>query len=149
MNKMIDINQSPVVTAGAYSAKDVVGGLLTFANAASVYKGSGMLRKIVIRNNAMVADLLMVNLFSQAPAVIADNGAYDPTDAEMAFCIGVIPIVAADYVLATDNAIASKVLEFPFVLATGGTSLYAYVSTVATPSYAAITDFGITLTIER
>lgn len=149
MSRIVDITVAPVVTAGAYSAKDVVGGLLTFASAASVYKGAGIIRKIVVKNNAMVADLLMVNLFNTAPAVIADNGPYDPTDAEMATCIGTIPIVAADYVLATDNAIATKLLECPFVLAAGGTSLYAYVSTVATPSYAAITDFAITLTIER
>ena len=149
MSRIVDITVSPVVTAGAYSAKDVVGGLLTFANAVSVYKGSGIIRKVVVKNNAMVADLLMVNLFSQAPAIIADNGAYDPTDAEMVTCIGVIPIVAADYVLATDNAIAMKLVECPFVLVSGGTSLFVYVSTVATPSYAAITDFSITLTIER
>jgi len=149
MSRLVDITVTPVVTAGAYSAKDVVGGLLTFANAASVYKGAGIIRKIVVRNNAMVADLLMVNLFSQAPAVIADNAAYDPTDAEMVYNIGAIPIVAADYVLGTDNAVATKLLECPFVLVAGGTSLYVYVSTVATPTYVAITDFALTLTIER
>ena len=149
MSKYVSITVAPTVTAGGYSAKDVVGGLLTFANAASVYKGSGVIRKCVIKNNANVADLLMVNLFSQAPAVIADNAPYDPTDAEMAYCIGVFPIVAADYVLGTDNGVATKLLEFPFVLVAGGTSLYAYVSTVATPTYAAVTDFAITLTIER
>ena len=108
MSRIVDITVAPVVTAGAYSAKDVVGGLLTFANAASVYRGSGIIRKIVIKNNAGVADLLMVSLFNEAPAVIADNGPFDPTDAEMADCIGIIPIVAADYVIATDNAIATK-----------------------------------------
>ena len=149
MSRIVDITVAPTVTAGAYSAKDVVGGLLTFANAASVYKGAGIIRKCVIKNNANVADLLMVNLFSQAPAVIADNAPYDPTDAEMAYSIGSFAIVAADYVLGTDNAIATKLLEMPFVLVSGGTSLFAYVSTVATPTYAAITDFAITLTIER
>jgi hypothetical protein len=114
-----------------------------------VYKGYGILRKIVIKNNAGVADLLMIHLFNTAPAVIADNGAYDPADTEQATCIASIPIVAADYVIATDNAIATKLLELPFVVAPYGTSLYVYVSTVATPSYAAVTDFAVTLTIER
>jgi hypothetical protein len=149
MSKIVDITVTPTVTAGAYSAKDVVGGLLTFANAVSVYKGYGILRKIVIKNNAGVADLLNIHLFNTAPASIADNAAYDPTDAEMATCIATIPIVAADYVIATDNAIATKLLELPFVVAPYGTSLYVYVSTVATPTYAAVTDFAVTLTIER
>ena len=149
MSKIVDITVTPTVTAGAYSAKDVVGGLLTFANAVSVYKGYGILRKIVIKNNAMVADLLMLNFFGTAPAAIADNSPYDPTDAEQATCIGTIPIVAADYVLATDNAIATKLVEFPFTVAPYGTSLYVYVSTVATPTYVAATDFAVTLTIER
>jgi len=149
MSKIVSIAVTPTVTVGAYSAKDVVGGLLTFANAASVYKGYGIIRKVTIKNNAMVADLLWLNLFSQAPATIADNAAYDPTDAEMLTCVGSIPIVAADYILGTDNAIATKLVEFPFTLVAGGTSLFGYLSTVATPTYAAVTDVTVTLTIER
>jgi len=64
MSKLYEISVTPTVTAGAYSAKDVVGGLLTFANAASVYRGSGILRKVTVQNNAMVADLLWLNLFN-------------------------------------------------------------------------------------
>ena len=149
MSKLYEISVTPTVTAGAYSAKDVVGGLLTFANAASKYRGSGIIRKVTVKNDAMVADVLWLNLFNQAPATIADNGAYDPTDAEMLTCIGSIPIVAADYILGTDNAIATKLVEFPFVLVAGGTSLFAYLSTVATPTYVAVTDVTVKLTIER
>jgi len=149
MSKLYEITVTPTVTAGAYSAKDVVGGLLEFENAASVYRGSGIIRKVTIKNNANVADVLWLNLFNQTPAVIADNGPYDPTDAEMLTCIGSIPIVAADYTLGTDNAVATKLVEFPFVLASGGTSLFAYLSTVATPTYAATTDLSVKLTIER
>jgi len=35
----ITISQTPVVTAGAYSANDAVGGLLTFADAAPLVGG--------------------------------------------------------------------------------------------------------------
>ncbi|MBU2395757.1 MAG: hypothetical protein KKH70_20675, partial [Gammaproteobacteria bacterium] len=37
----ITIQQTPTVTAGAYSANDAVGGLLTFANAGRVSAGGG------------------------------------------------------------------------------------------------------------
>jgi hypothetical protein len=149
MSKLYEITVTPTVTAGAYSAKDVVGGLLTFANAASVYRGSGILRKITITNDAFVANLLNLSLFNAAPAVIADNAPFDPSDAEMKTCIGVIPIVAADYLIGTDNAIATKLVEFPYVLAAGGTSLFGYLWCVATPTFVATTDTTVKLTIER
>lgn len=149
MSKLYEITVTPTVTAGAYSAKDVVGGLLEFEDAASVYRGSGTIRKVTLKNNANVADVLWLNLFNQTPAVIADNAAYDPTDAEMLTCLGSIAIVAADYTLGTDNGIATVLVDFPFVLVSGGTSLFAYLSTVATPTYAATTDVTVKLTIER
>ena len=46
------ISQTPTVTAGAYSANDAVGGLLTFANAARFDKGGGIIKDVIILDDA-------------------------------------------------------------------------------------------------
>ena len=149
MSKLIEISETPTVTAGAYHAKDAVGGLLTFENAASVYKGSGWIRKVVIINQAGVADLLNLWLFNQTFTAAADNAAFDPSDADNLHCLGRISIVAADYEVANDNAVATVLCNFPFALVAGGTSLFGQFECEATPTYAAVTDLTVILTIER
>jgi len=150
MSRLYEITESPTVTAGAYSAKDAVGGLLTFEGAASIYRGSGTLRKVVLINQAGVADVLNLVLFDRTFTAAADNAAFDPSDADLLNCIGRISIAAADYEVLADNAVATVLLEFPFVLAANGTSLFGQLFNETTPvAYVATTDVTVKLTIER
>ena len=71
-----DAKVIPAVTAGAYSAGDVVGGLLTFPVAE---KGDGkvvVIEGAIVTLKAAITSTLTLHLFDEAPDTIADNGAY-------------------------------------------------------------------------
>lgn len=150
MTKGTDISVVPTITAGAYSAGDAVGGLLTFTNAASVYKGDGKITKVVINDNAKQAAHLALALFDRTFTPTADNAAWDPSDADNLNCLGVIDIPVAAYGPGADNNVAYVECDFNFVLVAGGTSLFGqlYLITSA-PTYAAVNDIQVTITVER
>jgi hypothetical protein len=149
MSKSREITCTPTITAGAYSAGDAVGGLLTFVEAASVYKGDGKITKVVIVDDAKQAAVLDLWLFDRTFTPTADNGAWDPSDADNQHCLGVIHILAADYGPGADNNVASVDCDFDFTLVAGGTSLFGQLACIGTPTYAATDDLTVKLTVNR
>jgi len=147
VNGGISIAQTPTITAGAYSAKDAVGGLLTFANAARVSGGKSVLNSVVIIDYDDEEAGLELWLFDQTFSATADNAAWDPSDADLANCVGVVPISAADYYSAADNGVATVPgvgLEFKLA----GTSLFGQLKCTGTPTYTATSDLKVVLAIE-
>jgi hypothetical protein len=133
----IVITQSPTVTNGAYIAEDVIGGLLTFANAALVSAGSGYVMGVTIMCKSPLTTTtvpaLELALFNQTFTNVADNGAWAPSDADMANCLGTIPI--SSWNVSGNNVVASRFgLWFPYTLT--GTSLFGQL----------VTHTGVTLT---
>jgi hypothetical protein len=104
--KAVTITQTPTVGTGAYVAKDAVGGLLTFANAARLSGGSITIDAVTIVDKSqtmLVLDLVLFNVTFSAPT---DSSVFDPTDAELLTCIGVVPISTwSDF---NDNSVASR-----------------------------------------
>lgn len=149
MTKSREIIQTPVITAGAYHAGDAVGGLLTFADAASVYKGDGKITKVVIVDDAKQTAVLDLWLYDRAFTPTADNAAWDPSDADNQHCLGVIHILAADYGPGADNMVASVDCDFDFTLVAGGTSLFGQLACIGAPTYAAVDDLTVKLTVNR
>lgn len=141
------LTAAPTVTAGAYSANDVVGGLLTFTNAVRDTGGRGIINSIVFTDLGVTANVLNLWLFSDAPASIADNAAFDPSDAELLTLVGVVQIAAADYLIATDNQAAMK-LNVGLQYNVTATSLYGYLECVGTPTYASTADIKIRIQVE-
>ena len=150
MSKSTDISVTPTITAGAYSAGDALGGLLTFTSAASVYKGDGKITKVVISDNAKQAAHLALALFDRTFTAMVDNAAWDPSDADNLNCLGVIDIPIANYGPGVDNNVAYVECDFNFALVAGGTSLFGqlYIIT-STPTYAAVNDIQVTITVNR
>jgi hypothetical protein len=146
---ILKVAQTPAITAGAYDAADAVGGKLTFAGAASVYRGAGEIVRVTIIDDANQKAQLKLWLYDQTFTASADNAACDPTDADNQNCLGCINIAAADYMTATDNSVSSTTVSFPFKLVAGGTSLFGQLQCVATPTYAAVDDLTVILTIEK
>jgi hypothetical protein len=141
------LTAAPAVTAGAYSANDVVGGLLTFTGAVRATGGRAKIHSITFTDKGVTANVLNLWLFSDAPATIADNGAFAPTDAELLTLVGVVQIAAADYLVATDNQAATK-LNVGLVYNVTATSLFGYLECVATPTYASTSDIKIRIQVE-
>jgi len=138
---------APTVTAGAYSANDVVGGLLTFANAVRATGGHGMVHTLILTDLAVNAVDLNIWFYDTLPATIADNAAFDIPDAELPTLLGAIAIRSGNYLIATDNQTA-MVLNTGFAYNCTATTLYAYIECVATPTYDSTADLTLTLQVE-
>jgi hypothetical protein len=148
---MYDVVQvDPVVTAGAYSTLDQVGGLLVFPDTGK----NGSIK------NAMVIDLAKQDvdytlfLFDDDPrdpssgptAVPADNAVFDIPDAILKNCCAVVPITNAK--LSNDSGIIdSGTLDIPYRAHKG--TLYGLLMVTGTPTYAATTDVRVKLGIHK
>lgn len=146
---IISITVTPTITAGAYDAADAVGGLLTFAGAASVYRGAGTIKRVGITDKGNQKANLKLWLWKATFTPAADGAAFDPSDADLLNCLGYIEMPAANYMTATDNSAGSVDADFDFKLAAAGTSLFGQLQCVGTPTYTSTSDLQITLTIER
>jgi hypothetical protein len=142
----VNISQTPTCsTSPAYTAGDAIGGLLTFANAARLSGGSGIIQAITLlcKTPALVPAIDLV-LFNQTFTNTSDNAAFAPSDADMANCIGYIPLTAwSDN---ANNSIAARFgLGFPFLLT--GTSLFGQMICRSAITLGSPTDLIVGLSI--
>jgi hypothetical protein len=142
-----NISQTPTCsTSPAYTAGDAIGGKLTFAGAATVSSGSGKIQRITIlcKTPALLPVIELV-LFNQDFTAVSDNSAFNPSDSDMANCIGVIATGTwGDYSL---NSVATRFgFDFPYSLV-GTTSLYGQMVTRSAITLGSTTDLIIGLQI--
>jgi hypothetical protein len=145
---------TPVITAGAYSAADAVGGKIEFENVCSVYKNTGAIVQAHIKDNAKQDALLYLVLFDRDFTATADNAPMTISDADLLNVVMVLEFAVADYIDFASNSIAlvdpaNYMLLHPFELVEGGTSLFGqlFVKT-STPTYAATNDLRVELVIK-
>ena len=140
-----------ISAAAAYTAKDAIGGLITFTNAAFADVGSGIIHSLTVVDNDSEEAPLQVHLFNQTFTASADNAIFSPSDADLNKFIGVVGVVDTDYFPLDDNSVATVTgLNLPFNLVSGGTSLFAQIATeTGTPTYTAATDLTIRLGIVK
>jgi hypothetical protein len=132
------------VTNGAYSVADAVGGLITFANAASAAGKRSIIHTITLAGVAALAYELWF-FASDITTPAADNAAFTLVAADVAQCKGVIPIAVTDY-LAPQSAFNVATLRgVAFEFSCVATTLYAYLKAVATTTPGTTT---LTLTIK-
>ncbi len=142
------IVQTPIITAGAYSSGDALGGLLTFASAVRASGGTGVITKIVIVDDADQEAPIDLVFFDQTFTATGDNDAFDPSDADMQNCIGHVNVAATDYASFNDNGAATK-RNVGFWYALAGTLLFAQMVVRDTPSYVATDDLTVKIFVER
>lgn len=144
------ITTALTVDTNAYTANDVVGGLLTFnvANAG----GGGVIRWASIVDDDNEKAELALYLFDATPTTIADDAAFAPAIADLKKYIGKILFQAADYETINSNAVAmighgvsTDLLNIDFNTTNG--NIYGYLVCTATPTYTAVTDLTIRLGI--
>lgn len=134
-------------TAGAYSANDVVGGLITIPFA------DGIIRRIKVVDDDNVGAALDLYLFSGAPTSIADNGAF-----LTAFTLGdhkkwirKLTIATGDWQTINSNKTAfvayqgSESLGIDFS-ADDGANIYAYLVGTGGPTYTSTAGLYIKIT---
>ena len=139
------IQVSQTTTATAYEAKDAIGGLMTFANAARTSGGSIHVESVTIVDEDQQLAAVDLVLFRASITAPTDEAAFDPTDAELLDCIGVVKFTSSDYSDFNDNAVAHKDVALSATLS--GTSLYGVLVARGTPTYASTSSVHVTVTL--
>jgi hypothetical protein len=134
----------PTITAGPYSAGDVIGGLMAFP----IEAASGVLVRIVIDDADNEKAAMTLWFYDSAPTTILDNAAFSTlADVDNAKCLGFVDLAATDYKTAgSGNAVLDKAVRKGLVLVGSGT-LYVYAVLVGTPTYGATNDLVFRLEI--
>ena len=134
---------TPTVTAGGYSANDVVGGLLTFGGLRN-----GTLQSITICDNAAQAVDYFLVLFEAAPTGISNNATFDIADADLDKIIYQDSLTSASERQAfTDNSY-HYLYGLSVPLWSAGGTVYGFLITTGTPTYAATSDITVTLQVK-
>ena len=134
------------VTAGAYTAGDVVGGVISIAPL-TFASGGYLLRAVTLVDEADVKAALKLWLFNSQPSSIADNAPLALTASDHKALVGVMQIATADYYSSGGIATAHTVPSQPIAFA--GDRLYGYLVCDGTPTYSATTDLSqIRLTLQ-
>ena len=134
---------TPVVTAGVYSANDVVGGRLQFTG----FK-QGTLQSITICDNAAQSVDYFIVLFASQPTDIADNATFDIADADLAKIVYEDTLTAAS----TRRAFTDNSYHFLYGLDVPirgvDDDIYAFLITPGTPTYAATSDVTVIMQVD-
>ena len=145
INRTNTIDVGLVVTAGAYSDGDVVGGRINL-NDLCGGGGGGVIRQVLIADDAAQSAVFKLYLYDGQPTSIADNAAFASamTMEDLEKLVAVIDIAAGDIVTLNSNTYALKTgLDY----AHGSGQLWAYlVLNGSTPTYAAIDDLTLKIT---
>ena len=135
------IQGQPVLTvAGAYTANDYVGTSatpITFANAARVIGGGGVIQRAVLVDYALQSLSMELWLFDTLVTPPADNAAWSISDVHAATCIGVIPFTTY-YASAVNSVSPAPNLGVAFNCAVGDTAIYGCLVTRGAPTYASL-----------
>ncbi len=140
----ITITQTPIITAaGAYAAGDNVGGLLTFADAARLVGAGGVIKDVLIIDDAGQDAELELWLFDQIFTPGADNAAWAPTEAELHNLITVISSTDGSYFAGgTPSVVPVEIAKRYDCI---GVDLFGRLVTRGTPTYIATDDITVRL----
>lgn len=123
------VSVAPTVTAGAYTADDVLGGEMTISNAARESGGSGVLSSICMiaeddDADGWAADGVEVLIFGSDPAgTYADNDPLAVTDADAANLLGSV-LLGTKVDCGDVSLLYARNIDLPYVCS-GSANLYA------------------------
>jgi hypothetical protein len=145
------ISVTPTVEATPdYSDEDVMGGLMSIANAARVVAGSGIVNFISISSKVAVAQPVRIHFFKSNPSAttFTENSTLSLNAADYNKLLGHVDILAADWVdLGTPDLATKCNINIPFELPAAVTTLYAVCTAQGTINLGSTSDltfnFGI------
>lgn len=143
---------TPTITAAAYTAVKLLGGLLTIPA-----DHDGLIEGVIITDKAKQSSAIDVIFFSGKPqGTFTDTGTFDPTAADLLLIMGHIKVAAADYSIFANNSVAcTRITGMPFTAGTSaqnaGRNLFACLACRGTPTYASTSDIQLTvmLTVDQ
>jgi len=144
-DQIVALDAEIVVTAGAYSDGDVVGGRLDLSALAGA-QGGGLITHVLVADDAAQSAVFKLYLFDGQPTEIADNAAFaaSMTAADLGKLVDVVDIASGDYVTLNSNVYA-LVKELKILHGTG--QLWGYlVLNGSTPTFATTADLVLKIT---
>lgn len=141
------IAATPAISLTAYAAKDAVGGLMTFAGAARTAGGACRLSGLQVVDLAQQMKSMDLLLFDRTITAPTDNAIFAPTDAELAYCVGVVPIGSGYFADLSTNAVANVPVSLDIVL--NGTDLFAVLVAREAATFASVADLVLSLTLSK
>jgi hypothetical protein len=138
----VQVRIQPSITAdtSAYTSGDSLCGLVTITGAARESGGSGIIQSIILLDKTQAQRAAMdILFFDRSVTVAAANAALAMSDADMVFCLGIVPIGPYNTAWAGTplNSVATLLnVGIPFVCS-GTANLYAAICVRGTPTYAA------------
>jgi len=142
----ITISQTPTVTvSGAYTANDALGGLLTFADAARSAGKGGVLKDVIIIDDAGQDAATELWLFSDTITPAVDNAAFVLTQPDIRKVVAIVS--SADGTWRACGTPSVNRIETSQRYHCVGTSLYGQLVTRGTPTETAIDDITVILGI--
>jgi hypothetical protein len=145
--KYLNPSKQLTISTSAYTAEDVIGGLLTF-DLTGLSENGGLINSALITDADNEKAALRLYLFESVPAVTTvDADPFAITVVDMAKLVADIRFATASYVsVGTDAFCLVEDINNAFVVTNN--ILYGYLVCTATPTYAAATDLKIVLHIE-
>ena len=129
---------TPIVTAGAYTAGYVVGGLITLPGA-FLSANSGVLQSVRLTSKSAQTAEFDVTFFSAQPAtVFTDKAAPSIAAADVALVQPPIKLTGASTGLGTGTTYGADAISRP--INEVGSSAYALITTTGTPTFASTSD---------
>lgn len=148
---------SPTVDTSAYTAGDVIGGLIRVPRALHPTR-RGRLQSVVVREAGTNGSDLTVLLFKEAPTgIAADQAALTLTAADLARLVACVSVATADYKTVGGQRVATVKPEVPVEGYAGDGSqlndatvgdLWVVIAAVGTPTYAAADALSLLLGVE-
>ena len=147
------VSVTPTVDTSIYAAKDSIGGVRALSLIGCNSQRRGKITSVVLADksdNAVEYDILTFN--ANPAGTFADQGAVDPTDADLLLMNPVINLATTDHFSFNDNGVSSlSSLRSNGV--TYGTSslpgtLYVVIVSRGTPTYASSSDITLTIGFE-
>ena len=134
-NNALVVTVTPTLDTNVYASGDCLHtAVMTFANAARVSGGSGVIQKLVVVDADLQSAAGELWLFSETVTPAAANAAHSISDADAALCIGVIPF-GPYYASALNSVSVAKGVNLAYKVA--ATSLFAIAVTRGTPTQSA------------
>lgn len=143
-----DVSVTPTVTAGAYTAGFIMGGLMTFANATPTVGNNGVLQSITVKfKDTAVTGNVNVHVFKDTTlsGTYADHTAGTWNSADAAKLIGSYQLPTPYSKLGTMTIYNLDGIGKAFVAA--GTSLFALVTVDGTPTPASTSSMTVQLAV--
>ena len=131
------------VTAGAYAANDAVGGRIEFVNAARTAAGGGVIKDLIILDDAGQDAEMELWLFEDEFTAMANNAPWAPSEADLRLLVAIISTAGGAWFAAGTPSAARVEASQRYDCV--GTSLYGQLVTRGTPTFVATDDVSVIL----